>query len=59
MTHTSLPTGEIGCVASERWDVVAASECEGSPPTGAVPPEGRCLKPTSIMIMGKDPVFGR
>ena len=59
VTHTSLPTGEIGCVASERWDVVAASECEGSPPTGAVPPEGRCLKPTSIMIMGKDPVFGR
>jgi len=59
VTHTSLPTGEIGCVASERWDVVAASKCEGSPPTGAVPPEGRCLKPTSIMIMGKDPVFGR
>ncbi len=59
VTHTSLPTGEIGCVASERWDVVAASECEGSPRTGAVPPEGRCLKPTSIMIMGKDPVFGR
>ncbi len=59
VTHTSLPTGEIGCVASERWDVVPAGDCEGSPPTGAVPPEGRCLKPTAIMIMGKDPVFGR
>jgi len=59
VTHSSLPAGEIGCVASERWDVVAASECEGSPPDDAVPPEGRCLRPTSIMIMGKDPVFGR
>jgi hypothetical protein len=77
VTHASLPAGEIGCVAAERWDVVPAlipdpndtnvlpamianpNFCEGSPPLGAVPSGGRCLKPTAIMIMGKDPVFGR
>jgi hypothetical protein len=57
--HSSIPAGEPGCLASERWDVVPAAECPGSPPDGAVPPEGRCLKPTSIMLMGQDPVFGR
>ena len=77
VTHSSVPAGEIGCVASERWDVVPAlipdpldtndppalianpDFCAGSPPSGAVPSGGRCLKPTSIMIMGQDPVFGR
>jgi hypothetical protein len=49
--HSSIPTGEKGCVASERWDVVPTSQCTGSP--------ARCLKPTSVMIMGDDPVFGR
>jgi hypothetical protein len=64
--HSSLPftdssetTREKGCVASERWDVVATTECSGSPPSGAIPAAGRCLKPTAILIMGDDPVFGR
>ncbi|MBK6805015.1 MAG: hypothetical protein IPG84_09250 [Betaproteobacteria bacterium] len=53
--RSSIPPGEIGCVAFEQWEVVAPSgNCPGTPPGVPV-----CLKPTAIMIMGKDPVFGR
>ncbi len=53
--RSSIPAGEIGCVAFEQWEVVAPSgNCTGTPQGLGV-----CLKPTAIMIMGKDPVFGR
>jgi hypothetical protein len=53
--RSSIPPGEIGCVAFEQWEVVPPSgNCPGTPPGVPV-----CLKPTAIMIMGKDPVFGR
>ena len=76
VTHSSVPAGELGCVASEKWDVVpklipdpsdAANLianpdfCSGTAPKKPdnSPGVGVCLLPTSIMIMGQDPVFGR
>lgn len=76
VTHSSVPAGEIGCVASEKWDVVPKlipdpdnpanllanpDFCAGTAPTKPddSPGVGVCLLPTSIMIMGQDPVFGR
>lgn len=56
--HSSVPTGEPGCLVSERWDLVNVGDadyCTGTGP-GATP---RCLKPTSIMLMGQDPIWGR
>lgn len=59
--HSSIPTGEPGCLVSERWDLVNDVDppdpdyCTGTPPS-ATP---RCLKPTSIMLMGQDPIWGR
>lgn len=64
--HASIPAGEPGCLASERWDVVAEGDAEYCTSTSPAKPDGapetwkpRCLKPTSIMLMGQDPVFGR
>lgn len=55
--HASLPTGKAACLAAETWNVVPVSQCAGSPPSGSNPP--RCLQATSVIIAGKDPVFGR
>jgi hypothetical protein len=56
--HSSVPSGEPGCLVSERWDIVNSDDpdyCTGTGP-GSTP---RCLKPTSIMLMGQDPIWGR
>jgi hypothetical protein len=56
--HSSIPTGEPGCLVSERWDIINVGDadyCTGTGP-GSTP---RCLLPTSIMLMGQDPIFGR
>ena len=54
--RSSIPAGEIGCVAFEQWEIVDKSKCDSATEPASNP---RCLKPTAIMIMGKDPVFGR
>ena len=74
VTHDSIPPGEVGCLAKESWEAVPAligtvANSEYCPAaTKPTKPStwpsdivwtARCLKPTSIMIMGKDPVFGR
>ncbi len=59
--HGSMPANEKACLVSEVWNVLPVSSCDTlADPDGDltnwVP---RCLQVTSIMIVGKDPVFGR
>ncbi len=64
--RASIPMGQSACLASEGWRVVPVGDAqycaEAAPSPPASPPPGwapRCVQMTSIVIFGKDPVFGR
>ena len=64
--RASVPDGQAACLASEGWRVVPVGDaqyCTGTAPSAPPSPPAnwapRCLQMTSIVILGKDPVFGR